>query len=244
MRRATVIAGNELRIMISEPTPIVLLIVLPAVAALFLSRGFIGGASAAVPGLSVMFGFVGATAVGAAFYRDHGWGTWERLRLSPASDAQLLAGKMLPLLALFGAQQLLVLSVGRLCCGMPWRGSVIAGALLVVGLIAVEASAGLVIAAFCRSISQVDAAGAVLGVTFAGLGGALGSVRTMPRYLQSLAHASPAFWGLRGLHAVISGGAGVGAVSTDVAVMWLAAIVLTGLAMWRLRFDESKTFYA
>jgi ABC-2 type transport system permease protein len=233
-----------MRIMFSEPTPIVLLVVLPAVAAIFLSRGFSGGAGAAVPGLSVMFGFVGTTTVGAAFYRELGWGTWERLRMSPASSAELMAGKMIPLGLLFGGQQLLVIVVGRLMCGMPWRGSAVAGVLVMAGLIAIEMSAGLVIAAFCRSISQVDAFGTVLGVTFAGLGGALGSVRAMPHYVQVLAHGSPAFWGLQGLHKVILTHAGVVAIGPELAVMGASSMALAGIGLWRMRFDESKRFYA
>ena len=52
--RVLLITRNELRLMRADLSPVVLLVALPMVAAVFLSRGFVGGSDVAVPGLSVV----------------------------------------------------------------------------------------------------------------------------------------------------------------------------------------------
>jgi hypothetical protein len=66
----------------------------------------------------------------------------------------------------------------------------------------------------------------------------------MPHYVQVLAHGSPAFWGLQGLHKVILTHAGVVAIGPELAVMGASSMALAGIGLWRMRFDESKRFYA
>lgn len=244
MRRSLHVALNELRLMGADPTPVVMLLVLPFFTALFLSHGFVGGPAAAIPGLSILFGFIGITAIGLVFYRDHGWGTWERLRASPTSQVEVIMGKILPLTILFLAQQTLLLAAGRLLFGMPWQGSLAAGALLVAGIVGVELGLGLLLTAFCRTINQVNAIGTSLGVLLAGLGGALAPVHSLPAPLQEIARLSPPYWALNGLHELIVSDAGVADVSLDIGVLMSFAVVLLAVALWRLRFDEGKKFYA
>ncbi len=244
MRRSLHIAGNELRLMGADPTPVVMLLILPLFTALFLSHGFVGGPVAAIPGLSILFGFIGITAIGLVFYRDHGWGTWERLRASPTGHVEVIVGKILPLTILFLAQQMLLLAAGRLLLDMPWQGSLAAGALLIAGIVGVELGLGLLLTAFCHTINQVNAIGTSLGVLLAGLGGALAPVHSLPAPLPDIARLSPPYWALHGLHEVLVSDAGVADVGLDIVVLMTFAVVLLAVALWRLRFDEGKKFYA
>jgi len=241
MRRITLVAGNELRLMGVDPTPIVMLLVLPVCAALLLSDGFVGGASRAIPGLSLLFGLVGVTAIGLAFFRDHGWGTWDRFRASPLHHRELIVAKVLPLAALFLVQQTSLLLAGRFVLGMSWRGSLGWAMLLVLALVAVEVSLGLCLTAFCRTINQVNALGTIAGVLLAGISGALAPLDRFPTPVQAVAHALPPYWALDGFHRVIVTGEPIG---VNVAVLTAFAVVLTMVALWRMRFDEPKRFYA
>jgi ABC-2 type transport system permease protein len=244
MSRFGHVARNELRLMGTDPLPLVLLLAMPSFVALFIRHGFVGGPAYAITGVGALFGALGVLAVGNAFYRDHGWGTWDRLRASPAGAAEIVLGKTLPLAALFAGQQLVLLAVGRLALGMPWRGSVLAAALLVAGIVGAEVGIGLLLTAFCTTINQVNAVGTLAGVLLAGLGGALAPVASLPAPARAIAGVSPSFWALRGLRAVLERGAGAGAVGTDVAVLLGFAAASIALALWRLRFEEPKAFYA
>lgn len=244
MSRLGHVARNEVRLMGTDPLPLVLLLAMPSFVALFVRHGFVGGPAYAITGIGALFGALGVLAVGNAFFREHGWGTWDRLRASPAGAAEVVLGKTLPLAVLFAAQQVVLLAVGRLLLGMPWRGSTTAAALLVAGVVGAELGIGLLLTAFCRTINQVNAIGTLAGVLLAGLGGALAPVASLPAPARDLAGLSPLYWALRGQRAVIERGAGVGAVATDVAALAAFAAASIALALWRLRFDEPKSFYA
>lgn len=244
MSRLGHLVRNEIRLMAVDPLPLVMLLAMPSFVALFVRDGFVGGPAYAITGIGALFGGLGVLAVGHAFFRDHGWGTWDRLRASPASRAEIVLGKTLPLAALFAAQKVVLLGIGWLLLGMPWRGSLLAAAALVLGAVAVEVAIGLLLTAFCRTINQVNAIGTLAGMLLVGLGGALAPVSSLPSPVQAMAHLSPSYWALRGLRAVIQGGAGLGAVATDVAVLTGFSVAVTALAVWRLRFDEAKAFYA
>lgn len=244
MSRLGHIVRNEVRLMGADPLPLVMLLAMPSFVVVFVRHGFVGGPAYAVTGIGALFGALGVLAVGNAFYRDHGWGTWDRLRSSPAGTAEIVLGKTLPLAALFAAQQLVLLGVGRLLLGMPWRGSVVAAALIVLGIVGAQLGIGLLLTAFCATINQVNAIGTLAGVLLAGLGGALAPVASLPAPARAVADASPMYWGLRGLRAVTVRHAGVGAVGVDLLALAAFATASIALALWRLRLDEAKAFYA
>jgi ABC-2 type transport system permease protein len=104
---ALVLARHELRLFRREPGMLLQMIFMPIVMIAFLKpafgpalaqAGFDGatGAEQAVPGMIVMFSFFGAGMVGFAFFREHGWGTWDRLRASRASAFDIVVGKAVP----------------------------------------------------------------------------------------------------------------------------------------------------
>jgi ABC-type multidrug transport system, permease component len=242
--RILLLTKNEFRLLALDPFPVILLIAIPSLLAAFLSNGIVGGAAISVPGLAALFGFFGLSTVGFAFYRDHGWGTWTRLRTTPASLLDLTLAKSVPLAALFVAQYLVLLSFGLLVLNMPWRGSVLAGLLVVIAIVGVEIALGLLFAAYCSTINQLNALCNVGGLLIAGLGGALTPVTRLPAWVRDIAPASPVYWALRGLRGVIANGDGLGDVVEPVLVLVLIAVAAGSLAIFRLREDDVKHFYA
>src|SRR5262249_410178 len=67
-----------------------------------------GGTRQAAAGMAVMFSLFAINVVGAKVLAERGWHTWDRLRATPASPAELLAGKALPMLAVLLFQQAVV----------------------------------------------------------------------------------------------------------------------------------------
>ena len=54
-----------------------------------------------------------------AFFREHGWGTWDRLRSSPATASEILFGKLLPSVGLGILQIGVVVAVGFAATAFP-----------------------------------------------------------------------------------------------------------------------------
>lgn len=243
MSRVLLLARHETRLMFADPFPLLLLIAMPVVLLSFLSDGLVGGPPRAVPGLDAMFGLFGLAVVGLAFFRDHGWGTWDRLRMSPAAPAQVMLGKALPLIVLLLIQQVVLLFLGWRFFDMPWRGSVAAGALLVAAMVAVEAAIGILLVSLCRTIDQVAVLSYLGALVLAGFGGALAPLENLPDWVEAVAPASPVYWMLEGFEVVV-GGRPTADVLAPVGVLLAFAAAALLVAAWRFRFDAPKTYFA
>jgi ABC-2 type transport system permease protein len=151
-------------------------------------------------------------------------------------------GKLIPLTGLFLAQQAVLLIFGVLVLDMPWRGSVGAGIVAIVCIVAVEMAIGLLFAAIYRTINQLNAVCNLGGLLLAGIGGALAPVSTFPAWVQHLAPVSSVYWGLRMLRGVIADGNGLSQLAKPAAILLAVAAVTGGLAIFRLRAGDVKEF--
>ena len=70
------------------------------------------GAEQVVPGQAVMSAFFLVSLVTLAFFAEHGWGTWDRLRASPATSLEIVVGKALPRVAIGIVELVVVLGAG------------------------------------------------------------------------------------------------------------------------------------
>jgi len=122
LRRTLAIVRHEFRLAGRDPLPILILVVFPLVMMAFLKPAFrdvlvasgyphANGAEQAVPGDAVLNGFyiVGMTSF--AFFSEYGWNTWERLRASHASSAEIIVGKAVPRVIASVAQFLVVFAI-------------------------------------------------------------------------------------------------------------------------------------
>ena len=101
------IIRHEMRIALSDPGTVVYMVVMPLLMAALVRGLYAGvlqaqgveeatGTEFAVPGMAVAFAAFSSGYAGFAFFRDHGWRTWDRLRASPATSADLVIGKWRP----------------------------------------------------------------------------------------------------------------------------------------------------
>jgi ABC-2 type transport system permease protein len=247
--RSRRIAGQELLLLARDPVPLVLLVVVPVVfiavlkPAGFLAlivEGYVGtnGAEQAVPGAAVTFSLFATGLVGLSFFREHGWGTWARLRAA-ASPAEILAGKLLPLAGFVLAQLGLLFGLGMAGFGLHVRGPVLAIALFCLPVAGCVIALGLLLVGLARTLPQLNALANLTATLLAGVGGAVMPVRLLPGWARAVAPASPAYWSMRGFKAVILDGGGFGALLTPSAVLLAFTLAFLALAA-RLSFDEGK----
>jgi ABC-2 type transport system permease protein len=232
------IARNEARLMRNDPWVVAILIIIPGVMLAFFNNGIVGGAQRAIPGLAALFGFFGLSAIGLAFYRDHHWMTWDRLRATGVRPVDVIVGKLVPLTIVFLAQYAVLFPLGWAVFGLQIHGSLLGVALVAVALAAVEVSLGLLLSVVCTGISQLNSLVSLSALLMAGLGGALAPVSTFPHWVQTIAPVSPVYWSLKGFQAVITENGGVGDVLRPAGILFAIAAGCVVLSF--LFFDPAK----
>ena len=255
MSRSAAIFRHELRVLRRDPMPLVLLIGMPVVLMAFLKSAFritlathgypnASGAEQAVPGMAVMFAFFMVAFVGFSFFREYGWGTWDRLRASPASSAEVIIGKLVPNFVIVVSQLAALFSVGVGVFGLHIRGSLGGLVLVIVALSTCVVAFGLVLTALCRTVQQLNALGNLSALVFAGLGGALVPIELLPGWAHAVAPAVPTYWAMRGFQSIVLGGKGVRAILLPAAVLFAFALGFALVAALRFSFEEVKTSWA
>jgi len=165
-------------------------------------------------------------------------GILARIASLPVTRGQIIGGKLLGgvLIALFEAALLLI--AGKLLFRAPLGGSVLGLAVVLLGFALVCGSLALFWGAVLRRAEQALVLALVSSLFLGALGGCWWPLEVVPRWMQTVGHLSPAAWAMDGLHAVISFGAGAGAVLLPLLVLLLYAGVLAFLATRWLRFAE------
>jgi ABC-2 type transport system permease protein len=252
LRRSLTLARNDFDLLWRDPFAAIVLIAMPLVVMTFIKpaaalvlqhEGYrtANGSEQVVPGVAVMFVFFMVLFAGLAFFREHIWGTWDRIRSLPVTHAEIMVGKLVPPFAIIVVQQVLMFVIGYLAFGLRVRGSVVA-------LIAVDASFAIWLAAFCVAViavcgtfQQVVAISNLGAIVFASIGGALTPIATLPAWAHFTAHGIPTYWAMRGFNSVLLDGKGLGAVLLPVGILLGAAVAFIALAALRFRFDTAKS---
>ncbi|MEV0804780.1 ABC transporter permease [Micromonospora sp. NPDC050200] len=231
-----------------DPAPFVLTILMPLLLTAFLlpatkaqltQSGYSGatGSEQLIPGLSVLFALLGTALVGTLFFREHAWGTWDRLRASSASTLDIVLGKVAPLYAVQLLQMGVLFLAGALLFGYRPNGSVIALIVVIAVFVAMVVSYGVMLVAVFATMDQALVIGNLGGMLMGGIGGALAPASALPGWLQAVAHISPAYWALDALHKITLDHAGLADVAPSLLVM--AAFTLGFAIVAGLRFRPS-----
>lgn len=253
-RASGAIMRHEFRVMVTDPSTVVFVVIMPLVMVAIMKDLFAtalraeGYASAngtefAIPAMAVAFAAFGVGYTGFSFFRDHGWGTWDRLRASPAGSVDIMVGKVVPSVAVSVVQLLLLFLLGGPLFGLVVRGSWVAVILLVVAVAVSLCAFGMFLTSVCSTMNQLNAVGGVGGMALALLGGAWVPVETMPGWAQTLAPALPTYWAMEGFREVILDGGGLGSVALPIAVLLGFGAVFTALTAWKFRFEDAKVYF-
>lgn len=253
--RVLVIFRHNLRLLLSDPAPVVVFVLTPLLVMAILkptqelvlvSRGFpdTNGSEQVVPGFTIMFAFFWVIFIGRGFFAEHGWGTWERLQATQATAAEIMLGKLLPAFVVIAVQMTILFVAGTLIFDMDSQGPLLALVIVFVPLITTVLALTLALVAMCRTLVQIDAAANLLMMIFAALGGSLAVIAALPDWAQTVSPATPSYWAVKASDKVILEGEGVSAVLTPALILVLFTLVFTLLAVSRFSFGESKAIEA
>lgn len=251
LRRSLAIAAIDARILRRDPSPVLVMTVIPLVFVPFFAPGARAqliaagypnatGIEYAVPGLAVLFALLCVQQVVTAFFRERQWGTWERLRASPARGSELLAGKSLTAFAAQLAQVAAVVLGGALLFGYRPTGSIVGLALVLIAFSGTMVAFGLLLVATSRSLELALVIGNVVAMLMAGIGGAFGPTDTLPGWMQAVAPASPAYWALRAMSAITLDRAELSDVFGDILLLLGFTVAFSLLALLVLAARQRK----
>lgn len=236
---------NELRLVVADPLPHLLGVVFPLVFIYFMlplygGEESLAGVRQAVPGFTIMFAFFLVGNMGYGFFREHGWGTWDRLRTSQASRTQILLGKSVVPFGLFLIQFVVVIGISSLAFGFQitlvgWTQVL----LVAVGFAACLVGLALTLVGLCSSSQQLSSITNLLAPVLAALGGALVPTRLLPGWIASISPVSPAYWAMGGMAEALHGGRW-DVIAVSVATLLALAAGLSTFGALLLRSDRPK----
>lgn len=254
LRRSLAIGRHEIRLLMDDPGTLVFLVLMPVMVMFVMKPLFAlslhadgfssaSGAEQAVPGMAVMFSSFTAGLAGFGFFREHGWGTWERLRASSASTLDIMLGKLGPIFVVSLFQLGSLFLFGVVLLGLDISGSILALGLVIIMYAVAMLGFGMAITAISRTSLQLNTYANLGAMMFAMFGGALVPLTVLPDWLQTLARITPSYWAMRGFLGVILDGNGLLAVLPASLYLLLFSGFFAGVAAWKFRFEQSKVFY-
>lgn len=252
-RPSLVLMRHEVRVTLRDAAPFAVVIMIPV--AMAFARTTLGsavreagfphanGSEQAVPGLSILLCFMMITFVGESFFREHRWGTWERLRASSLRPWEIVLAKMLPVYLYFVMALLVLFAIGFIFLGLPWPKQPLALLPIMVTMPICLVTLGVALISFSRSNMQLNAMADIAGLCLAGLGGALVPIETLPSWMQHIAVITPPYWAMRGFRALFLEHAGFGAVVLPTVVLISFSLAFGIFALWRFRFDDTRSSF-
>lgn len=248
------IMRHEFRVLLTDPSTAIFVIVMPVFMVAIMkdlfatslqAQGYAdaNGSEFGVPAMAIAFAAFGVGYSGFTFFRDHGWGTWDRLRAAPVGSVDIMVGKVVPNIAVTFTQVMLLFVVGGPLFGLEITGSWLALVLLVLVLALCLSAFGMLVTSLTRTMNQLNAVGSVGGMGLALLGGAWVPVETMPGWAQAVAPALPTYWAMEGMRSVVLDAGGLSAVVVPCLAMLGFGALFTVVSARRFRFEDAKVYY-
>lgn len=250
LSRSAALWRHEARVWRSDMASLLSLMLMPLIMILFLKpfarlalqaeHESANGSEFIVPAMATMFAFFLVGIMGFTFFNERQQGTWERLRASPATNAEIMSGKVVPALGLAAIQQTVLFGAGYLLFGLRPTGSWLALALVVLVLCVCLTALGVLMASIFKTAQQLNAFTNLGTMLLAGVSGAFVPVELLPAWARAVSPIAPQYWALRGYRSVILDAGGLPEVALPIAVLGGIAVVAAVLALFRFRFDEPE----
>jgi len=235
--RVAALTRHNLLLRRRDPASLITYMIMPVIL-MWLTRPLLtrlmpgGGTAQDVTGPLVFSSTLALQIVGMSLLSERTWRTWDMLRATPATAAELLIGKAVPVLAVLLLQQAVVIGYGVGVAGLGVAGPYLLLLAVLVWSVTLLA-AGSLLATLVRSHTQLAVLTDIGAIVLSTLGGALLPLSMMPSIAQHVAPASPGYWAISMLKAAIRGDA-TGTLA-PAAILGAIAVAAGATACLRLR---------
>ena len=198
-----------------------------------------------VPGFTVLFVFLTATATAMSLFSEKKTGSFRRLLAAPVRKYEVLIGKMLPniittsiqiaFIFLLSALLLPLIGFGRLTLVNPPALIVIS---LLVGLC--SAALGLFLAALARTEKQITTLGAMILWVMGAVSGAFIPQFVLGGFLGSVGKVVPHYWAIAAYQDVIVRNQGFSGIALELLILGGFTLFFCGVGLWKFRFEAKE----
>ncbi|MEP0890760.1 ABC transporter permease [Leptolyngbya sp. FACHB-16] len=189
-----------------------------------------------VPGtIGILMTVLGSQAAASRVVSEKEAGTIEQLMMTPASNTEIIMAKIAPLLVLLTCDAMIAVLIGRIIFGMPFRGSFFLFIAISVLYFFVGISIGIMIATYAKSEQQAQLTTFFINPPLVLLSGANTPIAAMPTFFQWLTYLDPMRYYIEVCRGILLKGVGLGALWSQVLILCVFAIALTGLSVRQFR---------
>jgi ABC-2 type transport system permease protein len=180
----------------------------------------------------ILFVFVNSLAASVALIQSRRLGISRRMLSTPMTAGTIVVGESLGRFVIAMLQGVFIVLAAALLFGVQW-GDPLAASVLLTSFALVSTGAAMLFGAL---LSNEQQAGALtpLSLGLAALGGCMVPLEIFSPTMQTIAHITPHAWAVEGFTELIRSEAGVTDIALQIAVLLAFAVVLLGLAGWRL----------
>lgn len=182
----------------------------------------------------VLFTFLTALAGSSALILTRQLGISKRMMSTPTSVRTIVFGESMGRWGTAMVQGVYIMALTLVIFSVNW-GDPLGAVLILVALSAVGAGAGMLMGATFKNDQQAGGIAVVLSLGLAALGGAMFPSELFSPTMQKVAHITPHAWALDGYAELVRHGGNTLDILPELGVLTAYAVVLLGLAAWRLR---------
>jgi ABC-2 type transport system permease protein len=165
---------------------------------------------------------------------DHELGTLTRMRTTPSSLAAIFGSKVVGMVLVGLAQTVVLMLTAKYLMGMEW-GDPLTVAVLTLVMVLSAAAFGLAVAAFCRSASQLNVAGAAVVLVLGALGGNFMPRIIYPEIMRTISLIGPNAWAIEAFQKVVMLNGTLPDVSTEILALLGLTVIFSAVALFGLR---------
>ena len=195
------------------------------------------GSNQSSPGMLVMFALFFSFGGCATLLVERDEGTLRRLLVMPLGKSALLGGKLLGVFLGALLQMTIMILFGTFVLGLAWGQSPLALAVILLSYAFASTALGLMVAALVKSAAQADAAGTIIVMALASLGGAWWPIEIVPAWMQKIALTLPTGWAMRGFQDIIVRGLGLQEILLEAVVLIGFGLLFLSVGIWRFRYE-------
>jgi ABC-type multidrug transport system ATPase subunit/ABC-type multidrug transport system permease subunit len=157
-------------------------------------------------------------------------GTFEQLQVTPATSAEIVLGKILPLGAVFTADVVLMVLTANVVLGVWPAGNAVFFVVATAGYVLVSLSMGVIMSATSATAAEAVQKTVLLSVPLIFLGGFIFPIRNMPIGFQWLAELIPATHYIRVARSIYLRAAGPAELAGELALLSVMGVALITIA--------------
>lgn len=190
-------------------------------------------------GILLLFVFLNTLTGAAALVQSRKEGVSRRMVATPTSLRTIVVGEGLGRWGVGLFQGAYIMVASALLFGVEW-GHLPTAILLVAVFAAVAAGAAMLIGAVLSNEEQTAGVTVLAGLVLGALGGTMFPLELFGSTMRTVAHVTPHAWGIDAFTEMGRSGAALVEVLPQLGVLAAMALVLVGLATWRLRLTLTR----